>query len=227
MIFRGLQGDSSPTEGFPPAGTLDPASFDGFIAERSIAIRESLGEDLLATFGTKWGRFNRLLGGVGHGEWQTPCYHLAGVFPAERFVLFAVQELVFHEWDIRSRIEQGAAVSSAMLPTLMERIPGRFGTAPGYDDFFLDSGGVTSVRYRFQVTGAGPGQWDILVEEQKARMEAAVAGPAEVTFQCDTNTFVVLMYKRLILDPLLTDGSLTGEGDRDLVSVFNHWLKGE
>ena len=109
----------------------------------------------------------------------------------------------------------------------MERIPGRFGTAPGYDDFLLDSGGVTSVRYRFQVTGVVPGQWDILVEEQKARMEAAVAGPAEVTFQCDTNTFVVLMYKRLILDPLLTDGSLTGEGDRDLVSVFNHWLKGE
>ena len=55
VISRGLQGDSSPTEGFPPAGTLDPASFDGFIAERSIAIRESLGEDLLATFGTKWG----------------------------------------------------------------------------------------------------------------------------------------------------------------------------
>ena len=91
----------------------------------------------------------------------------------------------------------------------------------------MDSGNITAVRYRFQVTGGVSGQWDIIVEEQKARMEEAIISSADVTFQCDTSTFVMLMYKRLALDQLLNDGRVSAQGHPDMVSAFNNWLKGE
>ena len=91
----------------------------------------------------------------------------------------------------------------------------------------MDSENITAVRYRFQVTGGVPGQWDIIVEEQKARMEEAIISSADVTFQCDTSTFVMLMYKPLALDQLLNDGRGSAQGHPDMVSAFNNWLKGE
>jgi len=226
-VSRGIQGDSSPTDGFPASGSLDPASFDDLIAEKAIAIRKSEGDSLLDRLGSTWERFNLLLGSIGPEDWGKPCYHIPAVFPAERFVLNAVQELAIHEWDMRSRIEPGAPVSSATLPTLMERIPRRFGPTPGYDRFLMDSENITAVRYRFQVTGGVSGQWDIIVEEQRARMEETIISSADVTFQCDTSTFVMLMYKRLVLDQLLDDGRISVQGHPDMVAAFNSWLKGE
>ena len=128
---------------------------------------------------------------------------------------------------MRSQIEPGTPVSGVTLPTLMERIPRRFGPTAGYERFLMDSENITAVRYRFQVTGGGSGQWDIIVEEQKARMEEAIISSADVTFQCDTSTFVMLMYKRLALDQLLNDGRVSAQWHPDMVSAFNNWLKGE
>ena len=58
-------------------------------------------------------------------------------------------------------------------------------------------------------------------------MEEAIISSADVTFQCDTSTFVMLMYKRLALDQLLNDGRVSAQGHPDMVSAFNNWLKGE
>ena len=91
----------------------------------------------------------------------------------------------------------------------------------------MDSENITAVRYRFQVTGGVSGQWDIIVEEQRARMEETIISSADVTFQCDTSTFVMLMYKRLVLDQLLDDGRISVQGHPDMVAAFNSWLKGE
>ena len=50
VISRGLQGDTSPPAGFPPAGTANAASWSALFDPMSVARRESLGDQLLATF---------------------------------------------------------------------------------------------------------------------------------------------------------------------------------
>ena len=225
-VSRGIKGDSSPTIGFPPSGSLDPSGFESLIASRAIALRESEGTLLLERIRSTWERWNILLASIGPGDWDKPCYHIPAVFPADRFVLNSVQELAIHEWDMISQIEPGSPVSKASLPTLMERIPLRFGPTPGYDKFLLESDITATIRYRFQVTGDVPGQWDIVVEKQKARMEESPSNTADVTIQCDTSTFVILMYKRSMLDPLIETGKVSVQGHLNLVPAFDGWLKG-
>ena len=90
----------------------------------------------------------------------------------------------------------------------------------------MESDITATIRYRFQVTGDVPGQWDIVVEKQKARMEESASNIADVTFRCDTSTFVILMYKRSMIDPLIEGGKIGVQGNLNLVPAFDRWLKG-
>jgi hypothetical protein len=46
-----------------------------------------------------------------------------------------------------------------------------------------------------------------------------------VTFRCATDIFVLLMYRRLTLEPIMQAGHLTVEGDQGLTAAFDRWLK--
>ena len=50
VVSRGLRGSVTPLEGFPPAGTVNAASASPLFDQMSVARRESLGDQLLATF---------------------------------------------------------------------------------------------------------------------------------------------------------------------------------
>lgn len=228
-ISRAMQGDVTSPEGSVTAEfTNSVQSFDEFIARSAISRREGLGQGLLLAFGSGYERLNHLMASLGTQDWDRPCsfWHFLGPIPAEGFVDLTVQELCIHEWDIRSGLDSSPRVSSDALPALLDRIPRRF-RLPQLATFRLDSPPPGPVRFRFSATEPVPSTNDIVVEDNKCRIEPAGTSAANVTFSCDTDTFVLLMYKRLSLDPLLADGRLAVEGDPDLVSAFNRWLKGE
>ena len=52
-ITRGLRGETSPLEGFPPAGALETAAYSAFTAQQAIAQRDHLGEEVLTAFTTR------------------------------------------------------------------------------------------------------------------------------------------------------------------------------
>jgi predicted lipid carrier protein YhbT len=82
------------------------------------------------------------------------------------------------------------------------------------------------VRYRFEVTERVSIRADIVVEGDKARLEDSGKGSANVTFRCDTETFVLLMYGCLAPAPTITGGRLVVEGDGELAAQFGQWFKG-
>jgi predicted lipid carrier protein YhbT len=47
-----------------------------------------------------------------------------------------------------------------------------------------------------------------------------------VTFRCDTETYVLLVYGRLPLDDAMRSGRLVVEGDRELALAFGQWFRG-
>src|ERR1051326_4472066 len=63
-VSRGLQGDTGPLPGRLPAGQATAASSAEGIAQRSIAARQTLGDQLLATFDAANDRLNGLLAGL-------------------------------------------------------------------------------------------------------------------------------------------------------------------
>lgn len=220
-ISRGLQGDTSPPAGFPPAGTANAASWSVLFDPMSVARRESLGDQLLATFTATSDQLHQLLTECGPQHWETLCYHAASLLPVRAFVDLRLTELVMHGWDIHSRFEPEAHLAPESLPAFLELMTGVFRWA-----FWPGPRRSAPVRYRFEVTGPIPLKTDIVVEGDQARLEPTEAAQANVTFRCATEPFVLLFYGRLPLPQAIAAGRITAAGELDLIPVFAQWFRG-
>ncbi len=121
-ITRGRRGDTS-----PPAGRPEPSSFltqeerqqrATAGAQRMIALRESLGQELLDVFCTTGDHFNHLVASLSPHEWDTPCHHSRGIIPVRSLVSGMVFERAIHGWDIRSALEPSAHLSPEALTVM-------------------------------------------------------------------------------------------------------------
>jgi uncharacterized protein (TIGR03083 family) len=225
-LSRGLQGDSAPSAGFPAAGTVNAAAMAEPIAQMALATREQLATQVLATFEATITRLNHLLAGVSAHEWERPCYHPWRLMPVWQFLAMTLQELVLHGWDIRSRVAPDASLAPESLPALLELIA--TSRTSGFLTWAFRPGArlSTPVRYRFEVTGGVPSRVDIVVEGDHAHIAEAGDTAASVTFHCDTETYVLVMYGRLSLEAARVIGRLRVEGDQALVVAFGQWFKG-
>jgi uncharacterized protein (TIGR03083 family) len=225
-LSHGLQGDTAPSEGFPSAGTVNAAAMAEPIAHMARATREQLGDQVLATFAASITRLNGLFARVGPEEWERLCYHPWRLMPVRQFLAMTLQELVLHGWDIRSRLAPDASLSPESLPALLELIA--TSRASGFLGWAFRPGPrlAAPVRYRFEVTGPVPSRMDIVVEGDQAHIAEAADTSASVTFQCDTETYLLLMYGRLSLEAASAVGHLRLEGERALVAAFGQWFKG-
>jgi len=98
-ITRGLQEDTSTPEGRPEPGSFDTTSQEerqqmaAVAAQRMIAVRESLGQELLDVFCQTGDHFNHLVARLSPHEWETPCYDPRGLLPVSALVNEGVFEL--------------------------------------------------------------------------------------------------------------------------------------
>ncbi len=190
--------------------------------------RDRLGSRLVPTFRSSYQALSNLMLGLSPQEWDMPCsffQHYGGKQPAQTFLFLISQELVIHGWDIRSRFDEAATLAQESLPPLMERIPSRFSRMPGLAQFPIDANRWPVVRYRFDLKADRAFSYDMVVESGKAHMERLENALADVSLSCDPATFVLMMYKRLTLDPITSQAQVTVEGDDALVAVLNQWLK--
>ena len=222
MVSRGLQGNSSPPDGFPLAGSFDTTRAADTIGRLAISSRQELGNRLLSTFESKTDGLNQLFAGLGSQELEVPCYYPFGTLPTRAFINLRIFELAIHGWDIRSGLERTAPLSAESLPVLMEIAPdyfSRWGFRP-------DAALPEPIRYRFQLTGVGATDSDIVVEGDVAHAEPAGVESPNVTFRCDTESFVLLVFGRLAVDAAISQGRLEIDGDREAAVGFSRWFQG-
>ena len=127
-----------------------------------------------------------------------------------------------HGWDIRSRFEEDAHLSEESLPVFIDMIPVQL------ERFIFRSGSrmPVSIRYRWELTGMGATSLDILVEGDKARAQPAGSEKADVTFECDTETFALITFGRLAIDTAVSANRLTIQGDDSLSLEYQRWFPG-
>lgn len=225
-VTRGLQGESSPPEGRPEAGTGHPSLSAAALAKSSIANRERLGDLLLETYLEKDNHLINLLTGLSPEDQVKPCYHPGSIVPAANFVDLRFKEVVLHEWDIRSAFEENATLSSASLASMVILIQESFASGSLRWAFWAGPPLDHPVRYRFEVKSPVPVTADIVVEGDKFHYEEAPHGTADVTFRCHTHIFALLMYGRMPASEAIAAGHLAVEGDRKLAEQFSQWFKG-
>ena len=225
-VSRGLRGDTAPPEGFPSAGTVNAAAMAEPLAQMALATRDQLGAQVLTTFEATVTRLHSLLAGVSSQEWEHPCYHPWRLMPVQQFLAMSLQELVLHGWDIRSHLAPDTSLSPESLPALLDLIA--TSRTSGFLSWAFRPGPrlSTPVRYRFAVTGTTPSQVDIVVEGDQAHITEAGDMAASVTFHCDTETYVLVMYGRMSLEAARALGRLRIEGDQALGVAFGQWFKG-
>ena len=216
-IARGAAGDASPPEGFPAAGQGDMAARLAANAQRAKDLRNSLGDDLLGTFNDHRVQFDDVLSKLKEFDRDNLCYHPAGTISVETYLNLRITELIVHEWDIRSRLEPAAVLSPESLPAIVEMFPvfvvGRL--------FNPGSRLSISVRFRFELTGPLSGSHDIVAGGgEKALMEPAGEENPQVTFSCDTQTFILLVYGRITFKEAVAAQQITVSGDNALAAQF-------
>ena len=208
-LAQGLEGKFSPPEGRPEAGTGHPSISADALAKSSIAARERLGDKLLETFIEKDNHLIDLLTGLSLEDQVKPCYHPGSIVPAGNFVDLRFKEIVLHQWDIRSAIEEKADLSAASLESMVILIRETFASGSLRWAFWAGPALDRPVRYRFDVKTPVPVTADIIVEGDKFRYEQVPQGVADVTFRCHTHLFALLMYGRMKAAGAMAAGHLT------------------
>ena len=225
-VTRGLQGESSPPEGRPDAGTGHPSISAAALAKSSIEAKERLGDKLLETYLEKDNILINLLTGLSSEDQVKPCYHPGSIVPAGNFVDLRFKEIVLHQWDIRSVIEEKSGLSAASLGSMVILIQESFASGSLRWAFWSGPPLDRPVRYRFEVKSPVAVTADIVVEGDKFRYEEEPQGTADVTFRCHTHIFALLMYGRMPAAEAMAAGHLAVDGDRALAEKFSQWFKG-
>ena len=225
-VTRGLQGESSPPEGRPDAGTGHPSISAAALAKSSIEAKERLGDKLLETYLEKDNILINLLTGLSTEDQVKPCYHPGSIVPAGNFVDLRFKEIVLHQWDIRSVIEEKLGLSAASLGSMVILIQESFASGSLRWAFWSGPPLDGPVRYRFEVKSPVAVTADIVVEGDKFHYEKAPQGTADVTFRCHTHIFALLMYGRMPAAEAMAAGHLSVDGDKALAEKFSQWFKG-
>lgn len=225
-IARELRRDMTLKTQRPEAEIMDATTVAQRDAEIVIAARKRLGEQLLLTFEATEHYFQEILAGCGPMDWDTPCFYRTRTLPVRTVLDLRMTELAIHGWDIRSRLEEAAPLFAESVPVLLDRIETRFGT-PGSGDFRLGSKQPVPVCYRFELTGTMTRAYDLIVENDRSHLVCAEAENPEVTFRCETDLFILMMYRRLSLDGALATSTLFMNGDQALTLAFDRWLQGD
>jgi hypothetical protein len=223
-ISRGLQGDAAP----PPERQSTGLVSREWIAQRAIAIRERLGDQILPTFRARYDRLYHLFAGLGREDWEQLCYYptIPSPIPVKYFIGLITVELAMHGWDIRFQLEPATHLSVESVAVIMQWLPHRLRLVPLLRAFHLDAGWPTPVCYPWELTDENSETHDIVVEYDQCAMDPGGAAAADVTFRSDAETFVLLMYRRLSLETATATGQVVVEGDPELKAAFDRWLKG-
>ena len=221
MISRGLAGDCSRPEGFPPAGSVNAASFSSTIHQNTLNVRDTLAGELLMEYNVVSDRFDDLLRGLRPSDLATPCYDLRGIATVGDFIDLRVMELVIHGWDLRSHLELEAHLPPESFPALADVI------VRAFPWLFWPSGmSANPICYQFEVAGMRPARWDIVVRGDHAQVVLDRDGAADATITCHGETFVLFMFGRLTAADALASGHMVTDANQTLIAQLDQWFKG-
>ena len=220
-VNRGLQGDVSPDGSAPAVADHDEDRFARNIFDRARSTKEQHGEQLLQILYQRLDETVEVFSSVGPGHWDTLCYWPPGPEPVRTLLDMRISELTMHTWDIRAVLDDQYHLSEDSVIVLVDTVNRAARRA-----FRPDPSLEKPVRYRFVVARPVATATDIVVAAERARVEPAGSDIPDVTFRCDGETYVLVMYGRLKSGSAMEDGRLTFEGNAELASGFGQRFVG-
>ncbi len=212
-VGRALKGESSPPMGHRSMGRQEAT-------EALISLRGSYDEDLFLEFNGSCKQLNTLLVSLESKDFKAPAFHsFFGAIPVSRLIELRVLELAVHGWDVRYSLDRSATLSEKALPFLTGWMQSWFSIGFQKSDML-----VSPVTYRFRLNEPVTESYDVVITGDDFSLQPSDGADADVTFSCDTNTYILLGMGRLPFARSVRRGRLSFEGDEKLASQFTDWF---
>ena len=221
-LIRGLDGDYSPPEGSPAPDQHDEDTFARSIYQRAIDASQRLGDGLLADFTERINETVALFRQVQPEQWDNLVYWPPGPMPVDTLLTQRIAELTMHGWDIRSRLEDDYHLSGGSVTALLDTVDRAVRRAFRPDPLLA----ARPLRYRFSIDRPEPRVVDLVLSDVDAAIIETADGadpahPADVTFECDGETCVLILYGRLTPHNAVAARRLSvADGESYLVATF-------
>ena len=221
-LLRGLDGDHSPPEGSPSPEQHDEDAFARSIYQRAVDASQRLGDGLLENFTQRINETVTLFRQVQPDQWNNLVYWPAGPMLMETLLTQRFAELAMHGWDIRSRLEDDFHLSDGSVTALLDTVDRAARRAFRPDPLLAGR----PLRYRFSIGRPEARVIDLVLSDDAAEIVEDPSGraPAEhphVTFECDGETCVLILYGRLTPHDAVSARRLTvADGESYLAATF-------
>lgn len=218
-MVRGRNGDAGPPAGFV---ATDVATLSANNARRDVEIRRELGDGLLQAFAEGYDRLCDVLDSFNPDGWDSPCWHARrGTITARDYLDLRIQELVIHDWDLRSSFEPGSGLDPEGVAALAPSIPTWLGMC-----FRPGPRLSETATFRFQVTGSAPLTLDLTCWGDEFEVPSSLTGVPGVTVTCNADAYLLYGYGRITARDGIASGRLSVQGDASLLDSFEVWFKG-
>ena len=221
-LVRGLGGDHSPPEGSPAPEQHDEDAFAQSIYQRGIDASHRLVDGLFDDFTQRINETVVLFRQMQAYQWDNLVYWPPGPISLRTLLTQRIAELTMHGWDIRSRLEYDYHLSDGSVTALLDTVD-RAARRAFRPDPSLEE---RPLSYRFQIDRPQERVIDLVLSDAVAQIiEGAADNPPEeqprVTFECDGETCVLILYGRLTPANAIAARRLTVAcGDAYLAGTF-------
>ena len=215
FITRALAGDLAAPPGSPGDARYAELPPGDFYDLKATEYRDYMGNQLLPTFARRFEALSQVLEGLAPDDYDKPCFYHSGNRPVWTLADLTVQELAVHAWDIQSHTEPGTPLSLESQPVLLDRVVQR-----PQPPMPLATTATGPVRLRFDLSGSVTRAYDFTLAADATRLELAGDAAATATLACDTETFILMLYRRLDVASAIDGGRITVSGDAGLAREF-------
>ena len=223
-VSRGLLGDYSPPPGAPAVIAHNEDEFAQNIFQRAFNTRAEVGDRLLAALAERLDESVTVFESVGTEQWANLCYWPPGPETVRVMLDMRISELSMHAWDICSRFDPHYRLSDGSVRVLMDTVTRAVRRA-----FRPDPGLESTLIFRFAIDAPVAVEYDLILSAEGAALRQARnegSEDADVTFRCDGETYVMVMYGRTTPGRAMASGLLSWEGDEALALGFGERFKG-
>lgn len=215
-VSRGLQGDSSPPPGATPVTEHNEDEFARNIFQRAFNTRAEMGDRLQEILFQRLDEAVELFDGVAEGQWDNLCYWPPGPEPVHTMLDMRISELSMHAWDVCSQFDPDYRLSDGCVRVLMDTVNRAARRA-----FRPDPTIPAPQIYRFVIEEPVPAVYELVIANEEVTLrQGEGADSPDVTFQCDGETYVMVMYGRITPDDALVSGKMDWDGSERLALGF-------
>ena len=212
-MVRGRDGQGGPPPGEESRPTADQVQQSN--AVNNVQTRSELGDALLDNFQQGYRELDDLL--QGWSDWSIGCWHRRrGTISAESYVDLRIQELVIHDWDIRS---SGAGTGDLDAEGAVALLPA---SEMWYQLCFRPTAPLSSpVSYRFDVGGSNGAtlQHDVVVTGDGYEVtECSPERRPDLTVRADAGMYLLCLYNRVDWNSAKRSGRISVSQSPDTIA---------